>query len=137
MTTSLALHRGDLLVKSRRAQLASGVDKLKQQIFLWLLEAYGVDRFHPQYGSTLSGYVGTVNTLDNAFEIEVEVHRVLGNLQRYQKTIYEAFPSRYTPDELLDTIIEVKAIPQLDRLDLTIVFATATGRQETQNVSFE
>lgn len=136
MTTSFAIDKtGDLIVKSSKVQLVSGTDKLKQDIFTWITEAYGVDRFHPFYGSTMTSYIGQLNTLDNAFRIEIEVSRVLSNLQRYQKSLYDIEPGRFQPDELLDTVIDISAEPELDSLNLHIVFATAN--QETHSVDIE
>lgn len=137
MTKSFAVQNGDILVKSSSVQTVSGTDKLKQDIFVWLAEAYGVDRFHPQYGSTLSAHIGRLNTLDNAFAVEVETNRVLTNLQRYQKVLYEADPSRYQPEELLDTIIDVTATPNLDNLSLQITFATAVGKKDQLDITLE
>lgn len=106
-------------------QKTRGLSKLKQDIFHWLAEAYKIDRFHPQYGSTLSSYIGTNLTVDSIFEIEVETYRVLSNFQRYQKIQYSNNQERYTQDELLDTVIEVNVDQRVDNLYIEVIFVTA------------
>lgn len=131
MTHSLALKDGDLHVSSSRVQLVSGLDKLKQDIFTWITEAYRVDRFNPEYGSTVSGYVGQQNTIDNAFAIRIEINRVLTNLQRYQRMIYSANRNAFSPNELLDRILEIRTEQRLDSLHVKILFTTVAHPEST------
>lgn len=127
----------DLLVSQSRCQLISGVDKLKQDMFTWLTEAYQVDRFNPQYGSTISSYVGQQNTLNNSFEIQIEVNRVLTNFQRYQKLLFSENQSLFSLDELLDTVIDVRAKQNLDTLSIEILFSTAASSDVVYTASLE
>ena len=131
MTHSLALKDGDLHVSSSRVQLVSGLDKLKQDIFTWITEAYRVDRFNPEYGSTVSSYVGQQNTVDNAFAIRIEINRVLTNMQRYQRMIYSANRNAFSPSELLDRVLDVRTRPSLDALHVEILFTTAAHPEST------
>lgn len=126
MTHSLALKDGDLDISSSSAQLVSGVNKLKQDIFTWITEAYRVDRFNPQYGSTVSSYVGQQNTPENAFAIRIEINRVLTNLQRYQRMLFSSNRSVYSPSELLDRVLEIRTTQRMDSLHVTILFTTAS-----------
>ena len=127
MTYSLMLSGGDLSTASSMLQTVSGTEKLKQDIHAWLTEAYQIDRFHPKYGSLMTSYIGQPMNVDSVFAIQVEVARVLSNLQSYQKQMYQQDPTLYSPDELLDYVDDVSTVFDQDRLRIGITFRTATG----------
>ena len=127
MTYSLMLSGGDLSTASSMLQTVSGTEKLKQDIHAWLTEAYQVDRFHPKYGSLMTSYIGQPMNVDSVFAIQVEVARVLSNLQSYQKQMYQQDPTLYSPDELLDYVDDISTVFDQDRLRIGITFRTATG----------
>lgn len=127
MTYSLMLSGGDLSTASSMLQTVSGTEKLKQDIHAWLTEAYQIDRFHPKYGSLMTGYIGQPMNVDSVFAIQVEVARVLSNLQSYQKQMYQQDPTLYSPDELLDYVDDISTVFDQDRLRIGITFRTATG----------
>ena len=127
MTYSLMLSGGDLSTASSMLQTVSGTEKLKQDIHSWLTEAYQIDRFHPKYGSLMTSYIGLPVNVDSVFAIQVEVARVLSNLQSYQKQMYQQDPTLYSPDELLDYVDDISTVFDQDRLRIGIAFRTATG----------
>lgn len=127
MTYSLMLSGGDLSSASSMLQTVSGTEKLKQDIHAWLTEAYQIDRFHPKYGSLMTSYIGQPMNVDSVFAIQVEVARVLSNLQSYQKQMYQQDPTLYSPDELLDYVDDISTVFDQDRLRIGITFRTATG----------
>ncbi len=127
MTYSLMLSGGDLSTASSMLQTVSGTEKLKQDIHAWLTEAYQIDRFHPKYGSLMTSYIGQPMNVDSVFAIQVEVARVLSNLQSYQKQMYQQDPTLYSPDELLDYVDDISTVFDQDRLRIGITFRTATG----------
>lgn len=127
MTYSLMLSGGDLSTASSMLQTVSGTEKLKQDIHAWLAEAYQIDRFHPKYGSLMTSYIGQPMNVDSVFAIQVEVARVLSNLQSYQKQMYQQDPTLYSPDELLDYVDDISTVFDQDRLRIGITFRTATG----------
>ena len=127
MTYSLMLSGGDLSTASSMLQTVSGTEKLKQDIHAWLTEAYQIDRFHPKYGSLMTSYIGQPMNVDSVFAIQVEVARVLSNLQSYQKQMYQQDPTLYSPDELLDYVYDISTVFDQDRLRIGITFRTATG----------
>lgn len=127
MTYSLMLSGGDLSTASSMLQTVSGTEKLKQDIHAWLTEAYQIDRFHPRYGSLMTSYIGQPMNVDSVFAIQVEVARVLSNLQSYQKQMYQQDPTLYSPDELLDYVDDISTVFDQDRLRIGITFRTATG----------
>lgn len=127
MTYSLMLSGGDLSSASSMLQTVSGTEKLEQDIHAWLTEAYQIDRFHPKYGSLMTSYIGQPMNVDSVFAIQVEVARVLSNLQSYQKQMYQQDPTLYSPDELLDYVDDISTVFDQDRLRIGIIFRTATG----------
>lgn len=127
MTYSLMLSGGDLSSASSMLQTVSGTEKLEQDIHAWLTEAYQIDRFHPKYGSLMTSYIGQPMNVDSVFAIQVEVARVLSNLQSYQKQMYQQDPTLYSPDELLDYVDDISTVFDQDRLRIGITFRTATG----------
>lgn len=127
MTYSLMLSGGDLSTASSMLQTVSGTEKLEQDIHVWLTEAYQIDRFHPKYGSLMTSYIGQPMNVDSVFAIQVEVARVLSNLQSYQKQMYQQDPTLYSPDELLDYVDDISTVFDQDRLRIGITFRTATG----------
>ena len=127
MTYSLMLSGGDLSTASSMLQTVSGTEKLKQDIHAWLTEAYQIDRFHPKYGSLMTSYIGQPMNVDSVFAIQVEVARVLSNLQSYQKQMYQQDPTLYSPNELLDYVDDISTVFDQDRLRIGITFRTATG----------
>lgn len=127
MTYSLMLSGGDLSTASSMLQTVSGTEKLKQDIHAWLTEAYQIDRFHPKYGSLMTSYIGQPMNVDSVFAVQVEVARVLSNLQSYQKQMYQQDPTLYSPDELLDYVDDISTVFDQDRLRIGITFRTATG----------
>lgn len=125
MTYSLMLSGGDLSTASSMLQTVSGTEKLKQDIHAWLTEAYQIDRFHPKYGSLMTSYIGQPMNVDSVFAIQVEVARVLSNLQSYQKQMYQQDPTLYSTDELLDYVDDISTVFDQDRLRIGITFRTA------------
>lgn len=131
MTYSLRLTGKNLKASSSSLQTVYGIEKLKQDMTAFLTEHYGVDRFHPSYGSALSDYVGQPNTLDTAFSIEIEVSRVLQLFMQYQKALFENKPEVFSLDELLDSVNTIRTIRSYDELTIVIEFTTVSGKTDT------
>jgi len=121
------LEDGDLSVRSSRAQLVSGQDKLKQDLDCWLKETYGSDRFHPLYGSVLGQYVGGVINDNTAFFLKSEIIRVLTNFQKLQLRRVQANPASFSSQQLLDEIVSVVTSANYDTINAVISYNTATG----------
>ena len=127
MSFSLKLLNGDLDLSSNKMGTVQGVAKLTQDLSVWLREEYGIDRFHPDYGSALDTYIG--EPLDEVLEhdIQVEILRVLGNYQQIQSVSFQKSPSKYTLDELLDQVVSVECTANYDSVYVTVNFTTAQG----------
>jgi hypothetical protein len=134
MTYSLALSDKDLAIDGSRLGIVSGLNKLKQDLDLWLKEEFSTDRFHPRFGSTLERYIGGIIEEDTVFEIKAEVLRVLTNYQQLQLQRLQTRQQAFTTDELLDEIVSVRTSVSFDSVYVDIRFKTAsnqTGRVTT------
>lgn len=131
MSRSFRLVNGDLGLAGPTVDTVSGVQKLLQDLDCWLRERFQVDRFHRGYGSTLDMYIGGVIDDDTTLNIESEVYRVLGNYQNLQLQRVTENPERYSPAELLDTVLGVRATLHYDRVNVFVSIVTA-ARQQAQ-----
>ncbi len=104
-----------------------GLDKLKQDLSIWLREEYGVDRFHPNYGSVLQNFIGENIDELTLHLVEVEVIRVFSGFQQAQLNLIKQNPGKYSMDELLDRIITVNVKLDYDTVYADVTFVTAAG----------
>lgn len=118
---------GDLDISSHSFGIVMGVEKLKQDLSGWLREEYGLDRFHPSYGSTLQNFIGEVIDDLTMHEIESEVQRVLSVYQQNQIIALQKNPGAYKMDELLDSVVSVNSKLNYDTVYVDIVFTTGSG----------
>jgi phage baseplate assembly protein W len=126
MSYSLKITDGDLDASSGTMQRVTGLDKLVQDLSLWLREPYGIDRFHTLYGSVLDQYIGSVIDASSDHEIKSEVIRVINAFQQIQLIGLKKNPSKYTLDELLDSIQSVSVKLDYDRVYIDVRFLTAS-----------
>lgn len=127
MSFSLAIADGDLVQAGSRLDLVFGVDKLNQDIYLWLMERYGGDRFHVTLGSTLQEFIGGVASEDTRAEVQDEVLRVLRNYQAIQRrTLYDN-PSVLSTSELLVSIEDIKTSVSYDTVDVALRLRNGSG----------
>lgn len=127
MSYSLALENGDLHATGSRLDIVQGTAKLSQDVDLWLREEYGINRFHPQYGSILDNFIGGVVTRNTNTEVQSEVLRVLQNYQNIQLSRFKANPQKFSPDELLNDVSNVNTQIAYDKVVVTVNFTTAAG----------
>ena len=88
------------------AVLTTGEIKLQQEMLKIILDEKYKNLFHPQWGSELSGRVGTKNVNINKVKIEIMVRKALEYLkgvQMEQNALYQ----NLNPDEILDEIVDV------------------------------
>lgn len=134
MSYSLGIANGDLATTGSLLTMVTGTVKLRQEIDIWLRETYRVDRFHPEYGSVLQNYIGSIITTRLAHDIEVEVNRVLSNLQKIHVKRLQANPLKYTPDEILRNVTSVKSKALFDSIYVNVVFESASGIVQSTSV---
>lgn len=111
---SLRVREGDLVVTAGAAEAVAGVDKLVQDLSLWLQEPIGTGFTTPNFGSTLPGLIGSGSPDAAALEIRSEVVRVLGIYQAYQYERIKAAKANgrlhaFSRREILNRVLNVEA----------------------------
>lgn len=101
-------------------QIVSGVAKLKQDIDLWVRERYGIDRFHPRYGSDLENFIGGVVEDDTSVEVTEELMRVLRNYMAVQKFAFTNSPQAFSLSELLLDVVSIHSVVSYDTVTSTV-----------------
>lgn len=142
MSNNFKIQQGDLVVGTGRAyERVSGLEKLQQDLELWILEKIGTDPSTPTYGSALDGgiingepfpsYIGQLSSDARVREIEAEVRRVLELYQETQINKMQSemaqFGGKHTlrGDEVLASIDSVQAAAQADMIIVRVQLTTA------------
>lgn len=107
MSYSFRIADGDLIQAGSQLDLVFGIDKLKQDIDLWIRERYGGDRFHVNMGSILQDFIGRVVRDGTRAEIQSEIYRVLQNYQAVQMRRLKENPQSLSASELLVSVDDV------------------------------
>jgi len=124
---SLAIADGDILLKGSQMGIVTGVDKIYQDLSIWLRERFRCDRFHLTYGSILDNFIGGIITQSSGAEVRSEVMRVLQNYQSLQAKIVRTNPSLLSADEILLTVDDIQVRTTFDTVSVLIRFTTAKG----------
>ena len=117
---SLAVKDGDLVQQGSQLGLIFGVDKLQQDIQLWLMEQYGGDRFHVNMGSILQDFIGGIANESARVEVQGEVLRILQNYQALQLRKFKNDPQSLSVSELLISIDAINTSISYDTVNVMI-----------------
>lgn len=131
MSFSLKILNGDLVQEGSQLGIVYGVDKLKQDLTLWMAERYGIDRFHPGMGSRLQDYVGGIINYHTQAMVESEVTRVLDNYQKVTFAGLRESPTLYSKSELLWEILGVDVAISFDTVSINVSVANAVQEPTT------
>lgn len=135
MSYSLALdENGDLALRGDTLGVVYGVDKLIQDLTIWLTEGYGVDIMHPELGSMLDAWIGSIITQTTKAEVQSEVLRVLRNYQNVQIRGIRTTPQRYSLSEILYGINDIKIDINYDTVSVIISISTPPPESRIANV---
>lgn len=137
MSFSLALENGDLVRKGSQLGIVYGIDKLVQDLNIWLTESYGGDIMHPELGSVLESFIGTLITPATEDRIRSEILRVLENYRAVQLRGIRSRPEKYSLSEILYRINGVRVNSTYDTVSAMIAVSTAPPEalEATINVS--
>lgn len=127
MSYSLAIANGDLVQQGSELAIVHGIDKLKQDLQLWVLERFGGDRFHPDMGSVLQDMIGGVIGPTTHYRVVKELERVLDNYQRIQHKAFREDPSLFSDTELLWSIDDISVQMNFDRVVAMVRVRSAAG----------
>ncbi len=125
MSYSLAVSNGDLVRQGNSLAIVYGVNKLKQDLCLWVTERYGIDRFHPTMGSVLPDYIGSLITDNTRVAVQSEVYRILQNYQNIQLQALKSTPQKYSYSELLYSIDAINVAISYDTVAATVAVRNA------------
>lgn len=131
MSFSLAIADGDLVQQGSTMKLVFGVNKLNQDIYLHIMERYGVDRFHVNMGSILQEFIGGIVGDSTRSEVQAEVFRVLQNYQALQMRRIKEQPQSMSPSELLVSVDAVTASVSYDTVNVAMKLRNGSGESST------
>ena len=135
MSLSFKVVNGDLSITAGSFDVVEGVDKLKQDLSLWLTERYRDDRFHPTYGSILDGYIGgIINAQDTIVRVQSETLRVLSNYQQIQLARFKENPTKFQPSEVIRRVDGVDVSLSYDKVIVLVRITTAARTSTTITV---
>lgn len=135
MSFSLALSNGDLVQQGDALAIVYGSALLGQNINLWVQERYGIDRFHPGFGSQLQNWIGSTVSASTRVEVISEIERVLLNMQAVQTQALKDQPQKFSLSELLMDIISVTASVSFDTVSSAINVANGQMQSVTTTTS--
>lgn len=134
MSFSLKIENGDIALQGSAVSIVYGVDKLKQDVSIWLRERYQSDRFHLSYGSVLDNFIGSVIDDGTAFMVQSETMRVLQNFQSMQYRLLKEHPERLSADEVLVSILDIQTKVSYDTVIVTVRFSTGSNKVDQLSV---
>lgn len=120
MSYSLRVVGGDLCRRGSQLDIVYGLDKLLQDIDLWLRERYGGGRVHLNMGSILQDFIGGVVSDSTNAEVQAEVLRVLQNYQAVQLRRLREKPQSLSPSEMLVSIDDVSTRTNYDSVQVAV-----------------
>jgi hypothetical protein len=124
---SLAIENGDLVQRGSVMDLVFGVDKLRQDIYLWIMERYGGDRFHTNMGSILQDFIGGIVSSSTNAEVHAEIFRILQNYQALQLRRIKENPQLMSTSELLVSVDDIKAATSYDTVNVALKLRNGSG----------
>lgn len=135
MSYSLAVQDGDLVQQGSALGLVFGVDKLRQDLQLWLTERHGGDRFHPRMGSVLQEFIGGIVNENSRVEVQAEVLRVLQAYQAIQVRKFKNDPQSLSVSEMLLSIDKITTTVKYDSVNVTIKLRNGKYQETTVKVA--
>ena len=134
MSFSLAIENGDLATRGDGLGIVFGVDKLVQDLTVWLTEKFGSDIMHPEMGSMLDSWIGSVISSSTKADVQSEVLRVLQNYQNGQVRGIKTTPQRYSLSEILYSIDDIQVLVGYDTVSVVISVSTAPPQSQIANI---
>jgi phage baseplate assembly protein W len=131
---SLAVQGGDLVQQGSQLGLVFGVDKLRQDVQLWMTERYGGDRFHVNMGSILQDFIGGIASESTRAELQAEVLRVLQNYQALQVRKFQDSPQSLSASELLVAVDDILAVIRYDTVNVAVKLRNGSQQYTTIKV---
>ena len=134
MSFSLAIADGDLVQRGSQLSVVHGKDKLAQDVYLWLMERYGGDRFHVNMGSILQDFIGGIASESTRAEVHAEVFRILQNYQAVQLRRFKENPELLSASELLVSVDDIQTAMAYDTISVAIRLRNGSDQATTIKV---
>lgn len=128
---TLALADGDLVLSGRGHATVDGVFKTMQDIGIALREEFGIDRFHPNWGSLLPNMIGRPFDESVLLDVRTEVTRIVNNYLTVQRdtVLRRSAGASVSSSEVVDRVDRVQVVPKdYGRIDVTIFLLTLDRR---------
>lgn len=139
---TLLLENGDLVIGEGGFAMIEGSSKVRQDLGIALREQFGLDRFHPRWGSILYDYIGQPVSTETHMFIESECARIVQNYAMLQteyleRDLAKGVRPRFSTGELIQSIEKILVAQQYDTFRVRIILRTVSGTQVvlTQSVS--
>lgn len=138
----LAIQNGDLVLGAGGYAMVQGASKLRQDLSQALREPYGVDRFHPRWGSSLPSFVGITLREGTPTLVRSEVFRVVKNyinsrISQLQQDQVAGVKPRYVSNELVKNVDDVTVRQSQDRLNVRVTLTTLSADRVSLVTSVE
>jgi len=133
---SLAISNGDLVIGASGHATVSGSAKVKTDLRLALLESYGIDRFHPGWGSVLKDFVGETAVRSIANEVQTEITRVVNAYAEVRWDLWRKVRSgrlqaSFSTGEVIEDVPSVQVVQSYDTFLIRVSLRTLSGEQLT------
>lgn len=135
---TLLLSQGDLVIGPAGHATISGSGKVRQDLALALGEELGFDRYHREWGSVVTRFVGAPITPETEMAVYSEVARVLSQYIQAQRAglVRDSLNdtiSRYSTSDVVQQVISIEARVGYDTIFVTTVLQVASGETVTIN----
>lgn len=133
---TLALFNGDLMPAQGGYMLFTGVDRIRQDLTLALMEEYGTDRFHPKWGSVVRQFIGNVITPQLQQLVRAEVNRIVQNyiLIQQAEVLRDSqvdIKGRFSTSDVVRSVLGIRATTYQDRIDIQLALETLSRTSVT------
>jgi phage baseplate assembly protein W len=133
---TLALFNGDIMPAQGGYFMFTGVDRIRQDLTLALMEEYGSDRFHPKWGSVIRQFIGNVITPQLQTLAQAEVNRVVQNyiLIQQSEVLRDSqvdVKGRFSTSDVIRSVRSISSSVNLDRIDVRLALETMSRASVT------
>lgn len=126
---SFAIREGDLVIEGGQYATIAGSKRVFQDLSLAVSEPLGCDRFHPNWGSMLERYVGTVYDEETELLVRAEIFRII---RQYVDTQQEAMVTRsirhqkslFASEEIVQEVSGISVTQEFDRINVKVTIQT-------------
>lgn len=133
---TLEIRNGDLALAPGGYATLTGAAKVKQDLGVAVREPLGCDRFHPNWGTTLSDLTGSAMSGDAESLIQSEITRLVRNYAAIQDDLLAAdygqgVKPRFDIDEIVSDLSSIEIQRREDAVYIRVKVKTMSGSTTT------